>query len=630
MKILSLRLLRTLMAVVVLSVFCAGLSFADYAYYFPCFSNSDSKGELIGLALTNSAGLNAEVSVVVYDQNGVVKAVENWDLPPFGQKADLVGLDLTEVAGSFRVISNRPLTGLSFLFANKMSVMYDMRMTQRLSNKLDIPQIAQDAAWGMEIMVSNPTPQAVEVQLTYRDKFGQVNAHVHTVPLVANGSAVISLSEVLTGWGMTQLQGGCLHLVTSGVGVLAFSTFDNLKCNGSFYAGLLAVDPTLQDSNFIHVRSQYAVVSCSAPDYGSGVHALLEVEKPRSVQDNLLPTISDIKMAAQGNYFYRIARYNGDSVAKFAASAPATPIWQFSTMDASDAMATSNPQGLIFAPATLTSEAKAYIPRLESSKMWVVDPATTTEANFKIGEVELGDYADADGLPEMTNGVVVDGKLFLLLQRLDKEDGWAPQTPYLVVIDTDSNAEIDTQNGAENLKGIPLPIKNLWDIVYKDGKIYVNGVGSYASSWSGTPADYSGGIVSIDPDTYAVEMVVDDGDENEHPFGNISGLAVVSATRGYFISYAGWDDNAIYGFNPSTGVVDESALIAFPVNTNPAPNTGTNISALGVDGQGNLWVASNTFSGGGLLTIINSADDSVDQEQRLNLNPQGIAFGTWE
>ncbi len=622
MKILSLRLLQTLMAVVVLLVFCAASAFADYAYYFPYFSSSASKGELVGLALANSDDLSAEVSIVICDQGGVTKSVERWLLPPFGQQADIIGLGLDEVIGSFQVVSTRPLTGLCFLFANQVTVMYDMPMTQSLKSKLDIPHTAQDAVWGMEIMVSNPNAQAVGVQLTYRDESGHVDAHVHTVTLAANGSTVIALADVLTSWSLAQMLGGCLHLVTNGVGVVAFAAYDDLKNDGTFYTGLLAVDPTLQYDNFNPVRSQYTVVSCSAPDFGSGVHALLEVEKPRSVQDNLLPTISDIKMAAQGNCFYRIARYNGDSVIKFAASAPATPIWQFSTMDASDVMATSNPQSLIFAPATLASEAKAYIPRWESTKMWVVDPATTLEANFKIGEVELGDYADADGLPEMTNGVVIDGKLFLLLQRLDKDDGYAPQTPYLVVIDTDSNAEIDTQNGAENLKGIPLPIKNPWNIVYKDGKIYVNGVGSYASSWSGTPADYSGGIVSIDPDTYEVEMLVDDGDDNEHPYGNISGLAVVSATRGYFISYAGWGDNAIYGFNPSTGVVDESVLSAF--------SGGVNIPALGVDGQGNLWVASNTFSSGGLLTIINPIDDSVDQEQVLNLNPQGIVFGTWE
>ncbi|MEA3332534.1 MAG: hypothetical protein U9Q58_02935, partial [Pseudomonadota bacterium] len=448
MKILSCHLLRTLMAVVVLSVFCAGTAFADYAYYFPCFSSSESKGEMIGLALTNSDGLSADVSIMIYDHNGVTKAVERWILPPFGQQAAMIGQGLDEVVGSFQVVSTRPLTGLCFLFANHMAAMYDMPMTQTLKNKLDIPHTAQDAVWGMKIMVSNPNAQVVELQLTYRDELGIGNAHVYTETLAANGSTVIALADVITSWGMAHLRKGCLHLVMNGAGVVAFVTYDDLKSNGTFYAGLLAVDPTLQYDNFNPVRSQYAVVSCAAPDHGSGVHAFLEVEKPRSLQDNLLPTISDIKMATQGNCFYRVARYNGDSVTKFAASAPATPIWQYSTMDAADAMATSNPQSLIFAPATLASEAKAYIPRFESTKMWVVNPAAATEAGFKVGEVELGDYADVDGLPEMTQGVVVDGKLFLLLQRLDKEDGWAPQTPYLVVIDSDSNEEIDTQNGA--------------------------------------------------------------------------------------------------------------------------------------------------------------------------------------
>ncbi|MEA1921157.1 MAG: hypothetical protein U9N63_00715 [Pseudomonadota bacterium] len=606
MKILSFRLLWTLMAVVVLSVFCAGAAFADYAYYFPYFSSSDSKGEVIGLALTNADGVKNDVKIVIKDQGGVTRKVEYWKLAPFGQQNAVIGADLDEVEGSFQVVSTRPLTGLAFLFTQQMTVMYDLPMTQSPVNKLDIPHTAQDTEWGMRIFVNNPKAKAVSVDITYRDGAGVGTISAYEVNLDAYGSAVINLADLLTYWNLPELSGGCLHLVTDGSGIVAFATYDSLKSGGSFYAGLEAVDPTKQ-----LIRPQYAVVSCSAPGYTSGAHALIEVEKPRSVQENLLPTISDIKMAAQGEHFYRIDRRNGN-VTKFSATVPAAPIWQYS-------VEASNPQSMIF-----VSESKAYITRLGSTKMWIVNPATTTEANFKIGEVELADYADADGSPDMTKGVVVGGKLFLLLQRLEY---WVPQTAYLVVIDTESNIEIDTQNGAANLKGIPLPVKNPWDIVYRDGKIYLNGVGNAFSN----PVDFSGGIVSVDPDTYEVEMIVDDGDQDEHPYGNISGMTVVSATRGYFVTYAGWGDNAIYGFNPTTGVVDESALAAFPLNPTPdEPDSGTNIANMNVDGQGNLWVASNTSSGGGLLTIINPADDSVDQEQSLELNPQGIAFGTWE
>ena len=609
---------RSLMVAIILLVIGAGSAFADYAYYFPYFSNSTSKGEVIGLALANTTANTAKVKIAIINQAGVTQKVESWELPSYGQKADVIGADLNDIEGSFQVLSDQPLTGLAFLFAHQMRVMYDLPMTQTTVKKLEIPQAAQDTKWGMRILVANPGEAAATVALTYRAADGSRPTSKYTINLKAYGSVAVDLADLLADWNLTELDGGCLHLDSTGSGIVAFATYNTYNSGGTFYAGLSAVDPSKQEDNFTPTRSQYSVVSCSAPDFGSGAHALIDVEKPRAVQENLLPGKSDIKMAARGEFFYRIARFNGDSVTKFAATAPATPIWQYSTMDDQDAMASSNPQSMIFASST-----KAYIPRFNSDKMWVVNPETTTEAGFKTGAVDLSAYADVDGMPEMTQGVVVDGKLFLVLQRLDQDNGWAPQTAYLVVIDTATNTEIDTESpDSGNLKGIPLPVKNPWNIVYKDGKIYVNGVGSYASSWAGTPADYSGGIVSVDPSTYAVKMIVDDGDDDNHPYGNISGLTVVSATKGYLIAYAGWGDNAIYSFNPTTGVVAEKPVDAFPGKIN--------ITALGVDDLDNLWVASNTFSGGGILTIINSTDDTVDQVQSLNLNPQGIAFGTWE
>ena len=603
----SRQFMRSLMVAIILLVIGAGSAFADYAYYFPYFSSSTSKGEVIGLALANTTAKAADVKIAILDQDGVTLKVEDWQLPSFGQRAAVIGADLTEAEGSFQVLSDQPLTGLAFLFAHQMRVMYDLPMTQTTVKKLEIPQAAQDAEWGMRILVANPGEAAATVALTYRAADGSRPTSKYTVNLKAYGSVAIDLADLLADWNLTELDGGCLHLDATGSGIVAFATYDTYNSGGTFYAGLSAVDPTRQEDNFMPPL-QYAVVSCSAPGYGSGAHALINVEKPRAVQENLLPAGSDIKMAARGEFFYRIARLNSDSVTKFAATAPATPVWQYSTLGDE---AASNPQSMIFASST-----KAYIPRMSSDKMWVVNPETTTEAGFKTGAIDLSAYADADGLPEMTQGVVVNGKLFLLLQRL--ENFVPTATPYLVVIDADSDTEIDTQNGAEDLKGIPLPIKNPWDIVYKNGKIYVNGVGNAFSS----PAEFTGGIISIDPDTYKVDMIVDDGDENEHPYGNISGLTVVSATKGYFISYAGWGDNALYSFNPTTGVVAEKPVDAFPGKIN--------ITALGVDDSDKLWVSSNTSSGGGSLTIINSDDDTVDQVQSLNLNPQGIAFGTWE
>jgi len=106
-------------ALVVVGLLGLGTARADYAYYYPYFASSD--GELIGLALTNASGDAATVSIVVRDESGVIQATENWSLPARGQKADVIGADLNLKGGSFQVFSNRPLTGLCFLFTNHCS-----------------------------------------------------------------------------------------------------------------------------------------------------------------------------------------------------------------------------------------------------------------------------------------------------------------------------------------------------------------------------------------------------------------------------------------------------------------------------------------------------------------------------
>ena len=58
--------------------------------------------------------------------------------------------------------------------------------------------------------------------------------------------------------------------------------------------------------------------------------------------------------------------------------------------------------------------------------------------------------------------------------------------------------------------------------------------------------DYTGGIVSIDPQTYATSVVLDDGDAQTHPFGLIFGMLISSPVKGYVVGYDGWGDNTLY------------------------------------------------------------------------------------
>lgn len=368
--------------------------------------------------------------------------------------------------------------------------------------------------------------------------------------------------------------------------------------------------------------TQSAVISTVAPDYSSGAHSVVSVEPkggPRSVQNSLLPTaVSDITVAAYENYFYRIERFQADNITKFDIKAPDTPIWQFSTLDDGETQS-QNPHDLIFVNST-----KAYLIRYGSTKAWIVNPSATTQSEFKTGELDLAPYADSDGVPEMNSGVIADGKLFIAMQRLDQNDNWsASNDSYVAIFDINTDMEIDTgTSDSDEIKGIRLPVRNVGAIQYLESSnmIYVQGTGNYGNSWSGAAPVYSGGIVSIDPDTYEVSMVVDDGDSDKHPYGNISGMGVVSAEKAYFVGYAGWGDNTLYLFNPTTGEVFGQAN-SYLQNKNIS---GMEAGAF-TDGNSMLWVCNATDSE---VVILNSEDNTIDEKVSTALNPTRVVFTT--
>jgi len=172
--------------------------------------------------------------------------------------------------------------------------------------------------------------------------------------------------------------------------------------------------------NLAHsTTTQTAVIACSAADWSSGAHSVVSVDPaggPRNYLNNLLPATSDLTVVAYENFFFRIERFNADNVTKFNINDPATPIWQYSTMN-SDEVNSSNPCDLIFA-----GDEKAYLLRYDTSTAWIINPQATSEAQFKIEEIDLSSYSDQDNCPEMTSGTIVNDKLFILLQRINRDD----------------------------------------------------------------------------------------------------------------------------------------------------------------------------------------------------------------
>ena len=353
------------------------------------------------------------------------------------------------------------------------------------------------------------------------------------------------------------------------------------------------------------IVKEKAIVATTAADYSSGAHAVIseDDEGDRIAFNDLLPTDSDLTVAAYGRHFYRIERaFAGNNITKFSTSNPQTPIWQYSTNDPAGAVA-SDPHDMVF-----VSETKAYVLRYGSSKMWIVDPSATTEADFKIGEIDLSAYADADGIPEMDSGVFVDDKLYITMQRLDNYA--VTETAYVAIFDVNTDEEIDANIDGDSLKGIPLQIRNTTNIVYQPESevIYVQGSGSFF------PEEFTSGIEKIDIATLSPTVILDDGDAASHPYGLITELAVVSDTILYFVGYAGYTDNTLYRMNLST---DEITATAVPSLINGK------ISNITANSGGLLWVSD---SANATVRIIDPATDTEIDALSTNLNPEKIVF----
>lgn len=341
------------------------------------------------------------------------------------------------------------------------------------------------------------------------------------------------------------------------------------------------------------------------------------------------PTLtSDLSLVTYGEHFYRLERFGSNKISKFHISDANTAIWEYSTDEIGDTE--SNPYKMIF-----VSENKAYLLRYGSPHMWIVNPQAASQADFKIGSIDLSAEDTTDGIPEMTDGTIINGTLYIVIQRMNSNT--SPQTPQiatLITFDTDTNAETDRKD---------LSIKNPMTIQYLSttNELFIQGLGKYEGSWLNpvTPAEYTGGIIAVEltSGNFNITTIVEDGDATTHPYGQVSNMQIVSDTKGYFIGYAGWGNNTLYSFDPSTGVDPLTATggIATAVASIPA---SINIRDLALDSNNNLWVASEesvydsnwslVSSNVGIYRIDTSTDAIVGSFIDTQLPPLDIEFVT--
>ena len=201
--------------------------------------------------------------------------------------------------------------------------------------------------------------------------------------------------------------------------------------------------------------TQYAFVTTT--DYETGNFATINLDD-QSVKKYEIALSSDAVAKTINDKIYVINRYGQDNITIYSPPNFSTPPIQFSTGDR------SNPHDIV-----LSSSDKAYITLYEKNYLLVVNPNTKEE----LKKIDISSFADSDGIPEADQMVIVNGILYVTLQKLDRFNYYQPAGKgQILMIDTVS----DTILGSVLLTG-----QNPYDINYQNStnKLVVSEVGKF-------------------------------------------------------------------------------------------------------------------------------------------------------
>jgi len=150
-------------------------------------------------------------------------------------------------------------------------------------------------------------------------------------------------------------------------------------------------------------------------DYTSGTLSVVDLAT-RVVTCDVAVVSSDPVARCYRGLIYVVNRYGYDNVQVIDPARGYVTVRQFSVGNG------TNPQDIAFA-----SPSKAYVSRLGSPDLLIVDPST----GATLGAIALAAWADADGNPEAARMAVVGDLLFVALERLSN---FAPAGTGLVVV----------------------------------------------------------------------------------------------------------------------------------------------------------------------------------------------------
>ncbi len=282
-------------------------------------------------------------------------------------------------------------------------------------------------------------------------------------------------------------------------------------------------------SNGATHEDEFAFITTT--DYTTGSSSVIWLDDIHSADKNVASISSDAVSRCYQDRIYVVNRYGGDNIQILNPSAGFATVRQFSVGNGSD------PHDIAF-----VSETKAYVTRYNTTDLWIVNPSTGAHS----GTIDLSSLADGDGIPEMDCMVLIGDRLFISIQRLDRDNWWLPAPPsHIAVVDVTADTLLDVEPATPGTQSIILAGTDPYaDIQFNpwNGFLSVSCVGTWGVA--------DGGIEIIDPVTCQSEGILLMESEAG---GDISDFAIVTPGRGYAIIMNSSFHNELIVFNPQTG-----------------------------------------------------------------------------
>jgi hypothetical protein len=230
------------------------------------------------------------------------------------------------------------------------------------------------------------------------------------------------------------------------------------------------------------LAENYLFVTTSEYDFSGGNYDLVNAVSPWESYVNQGAVCADNSLRYENGLIYLINRVGCDNIQVIDPELGFETILQFTTGSG------SNPADICF-----FSSSRAFITRYDTHELWEVDPSSGEHTDT----IDLSPFADVDGIPEMFGLAISGDRLYVAIQRLNRNNGWLPAGgSCLAVIDLADNTIIDIDPGLTGLQGIELTGQNPNSWIHIDpatGYFLIAELGFYGVN--------DGGIEIIDPVT---------------------------------------------------------------------------------------------------------------------------------